>query len=117
MLHSLLSNGPALLHFLLHAYLAVLTLYFIAGNGLYLLLTALSLGSVWLHKRSRNYESPQLIRQSPATPPVTIIMAACDEQKVIVDSVRSVLKTDYPGLRICVVDDGSSDATLDRLIH
>jgi cellulose synthase/poly-beta-1,6-N-acetylglucosamine synthase-like glycosyltransferase len=43
-------------------------------------------------------------------------MPACDEQDVIVDSVRSALKTDYAGLQVCVVDDGSSDATLDRLI-
>jgi cellulose synthase/poly-beta-1,6-N-acetylglucosamine synthase-like glycosyltransferase len=101
---------------LLNAYFAVLAVYFVAGNGVYTLLLVLSLVSVWLHKRSRNYESLHLLRQSPATPPVTVIMPAWNEQDVIVESVRSILKTDYPGVQVCVVDDGSTDATLERLI-
>jgi poly-beta-1,6-N-acetyl-D-glucosamine synthase len=115
-MHNVMPGVLALLHHLVNAYLFVLAAYFIAGNGVYTLLMFLSVASVWLHKRSRAYEGLHLLRQSPATPPVTIIMPACDEQEVIVDSVRSVLKTDYPGLQVCVVDDGSSDATLDRLI-
>src|SRR5215469_673948 len=102
---------------LMNAYITVLALYFIVGNGSYTLLMFMSVAAVWLHKRSCNYESLQLLRQSPATPPVTIIMPACNEQEVIVDSVLSALKTDYPGLQVCEVDDGSNDATLDRLIE
>jgi len=116
-MHSVMPDVLALFHHLVNAYVFIVAVYFIAGNGVYLLLMFLSVASVWLHKRSRGYEDLHLLRQSAATPPVTIIMPACDEQEVIVDSVRSVLKTDYPGLQVCVVDDGSSDATLDRLIE
>jgi cellulose synthase/poly-beta-1,6-N-acetylglucosamine synthase-like glycosyltransferase len=93
----------------------VLAVYFLVGNGGYSVLMILSLVSVWLHKRRRRYEGLQQLRESPVTPPVTIIMPAWNEQEIIIDSVRSVLRTDYPGIQVCVVDDGSSDATLERL--
>ncbi len=115
-MHNLMPDVIAFVRPLVNAYFFVLAVYFIAGNGVYTLLMFLSVASVWLHKRSRAYEGLHLLRQSPATPPVTIIMPAWNEQEVIVDSVRSVLSIDYPELQVCVVDDGSRDITLDRLI-
>ncbi|HWX53790.1 MAG TPA: glycosyltransferase [Verrucomicrobiae bacterium] len=44
-------------------------------------------------------------------PPITVIVPAYNEEKVIERTVRSVLQSDYPRLRVIVVDDGSSDAT------
>lgn len=44
-------------------------------------------------------------------PPVAAIVPAHNEETVIVDSVRSLLASDYPDLRIVVVDDGSTDRT------
>jgi peptidoglycan-N-acetylglucosamine deacetylase len=46
-------------------------------------------------------------------PPVTVIIPAYNEEKVIAQTVRSVLASDYPNLRVIVVDDGSPDATAD----
>src|SRR5437588_7723852 len=44
--------------------------------------------------------------------PVSIVIAAYNEEKVISDTLRSLLSTDYKGeLEIIVVDDGSSDET------
>ncbi|HEY6292774.1 MAG TPA: glycosyltransferase [Terriglobia bacterium] len=94
----------------------LLAIYFIAGNGTYTFLMLLSLTSVWLHRRRHSYEGLQQLRESPVTPPATIVMPAWNEQEVIVESVRSVLRTDYPGLEIVVIDDGSSDETLARLV-
>jgi len=36
---------------------------------------------------------------------------------VIVNSVRSALQADYPDLQVIVVDDGSTDMTLNRLVQ
>src|SRR5690348_15450691 len=94
----------------------LLASYFIAGNGIYTLLMLLSLGSVWLHNRRLAYEGLDHLRRSTVTPPVTVVLPAHDEQDGIVATVRSVLRTDYPNLEIVVVDDGSTDATLGRLI-
>jgi len=94
----------------------LLAFYFVAGNGVYTLLMLMSLVSVWLHNRRLAYEGLDLLSESTVTPPVTIVMPAWNEQDAIVDSVRSVLKTQYPRLEVIVIDDGSTDSTLERLI-
>jgi peptidoglycan-N-acetylglucosamine deacetylase len=44
-------------------------------------------------------------------PAVTVIIPAYNEEKVIEQTVRSVLASDYPRLRTIVADDGSADST------
>ena len=44
-------------------------------------------------------------------PSVCVVIAAYNEEMVIAKTVESILATGYPGLRVCVVDDGSVDAT------
>jgi len=95
----------------------LIVLYFFIGNGMYTVLMISSLISVWLHNRRLVYQGLSELRDSVVTPPVTIIMPAWNEQSIVVKSVRSVLKTDYPNLEVIVVDDGSSDDTLQRLIE
>jgi len=90
--------------------------YFFLANGTYTLLMIVSLVSVWLHNRRLGYLSLDELRESPVTPPATIIMPAWNERDVIVESVRSILRTDYPNLEVIVVDDGSTDDSLKRLI-
>lgn len=90
--------------------------YFFLANGTYTLLMLLSLVSVWLHTRRLSYLSLDELRESPVTPPATIIVPAWNEQDVIVESVRSIMRTDYPNLEVIVVDDGSTDESLARLI-
>ncbi len=48
-------------------------------------------------------------------PPVSLIVAAYNEETVIADSVRSLLQIDYSEFEIIVVNDGSTDGTLDVL--
>ena len=46
-------------------------------------------------------------------PAVAVLVPAYNEEKVIEQTVRSVLASDYPRLRAIVIDDGSKDSTLD----
>jgi len=55
------------------------------------------------------------LESSRFTIPVSVIVAAYDEEVVIESSVRSLLKLDYPEFEVVVVNDGSSDATLECL--
>lgn len=45
-------------------------------------------------------------------PPVSVVIAAYNEEKVIVRTVQSILDDGYDDMEIVVVDDGSKDATL-----
>lgn len=50
------------------------------------------------------------------TPPVSIVIAAFNEGKVIAKTLRSLLQTNYPGeLEVLVVDDGSRDNTAEEV--
>src|SRR6516225_7045708 len=44
-------------------------------------------------------------------PAVAVLIPAYNEEKVIEQTVRSVLASDYPRLRAIVIDDGSKDRT------
>jgi peptidoglycan-N-acetylglucosamine deacetylase len=46
-------------------------------------------------------------------PPVAVLVPGYNEEKVIVATVRSVLKSDYPNMRVIVIDDGSKDRTFE----
>ena len=48
-------------------------------------------------------------------PGVSVVIAAYNEDKVVVRTVQSILDSGYPGLEVVVVDDGSKDRTLDVL--
>ncbi len=90
--------------------------YFFAGNGIYTFLMGLSLASAISYNRRLAYRGPGELRDLGAALPLTVIIPACNEEDSILETVRSALRSDYPGLRVLVVDDGSSDATLSRLI-
>src|SRR6187455_3461267 len=55
------------------------------------------------------------LETSRFTIPVSVIVAAYDEEVVIESTVRSLLAFDYPEFEVVVVNDGSPDGTLDRL--
>jgi peptidoglycan-N-acetylglucosamine deacetylase len=59
--------------------------------------------------RLRRRRLPQSARNF--TPPVAILIPAYNEEKVIVRTIRSALNSDYPNLRVIVIDDGSRDRT------
>ncbi|MDH3303510.1 MAG: glycosyltransferase family 2 protein, partial [Acidimicrobiia bacterium] len=53
---------------------------------------------------------------TPLSPRVSVLVPAYNEAVTVVDSVSTLLALTYPNLEVVVVNDGSSDATLDRLI-
>jgi len=61
---------------------------------------------IWLAYRFRR------LPKQESNQPVSIVMAAYNEGKVIAGTLRSLLSTDYKGeLEVIVVDDGSADET------
>lgn len=60
--------------------------------------------------RSRQAQK-KFYSENPFAPPVTILVPAYNEDKVIERTVRGLLKSDYPEMEIMVIDDGSTDDT------
>ncbi len=96
---------------------AVFIGYFVAANLCYTLLMVLSLYSVSLHSTYARLRTHADLADSPVTLPVSVIIAAYNEEESIVQSVLSMLDLNYPEKEVIVVDDGSTDGTLDRLIE
>jgi peptidoglycan-N-acetylglucosamine deacetylase len=81
-------------------------LVFIVGD---ILMSGRLLGIGALATWDRVHEPPAVV--PGFQPAVTVIVPAYNEEKVIEHTVQSVLASDYPRLRIIVVDDGSTDET------
>lgn len=65
--------------------------------------------------RQRDLEDYETLHRSRFTIPVSILAPALNEEAVIVPAVRSLLAQDYPEFEVILVDDGSSDGTLELL--
>ena len=55
------------------------------------------------------------IFESSQTPPVSILVPAHNEAQSIVENVKALLALNYPSFEVIVINDGSSDDTLDHL--
>lgn len=83
-------------------------------------IVVLALGSAVQLSRDRfigRYRRVEDLLASGAAPPVSIIVPAFNEEAGIIESVRSMQMLSYPKFEIIVVNDGSTDGTLQRLIE
>ena len=90
-------------------------LYFISMTLIHIALFALSYSAIesYLH-RNKDLDLSPAIRSDFATP-VSVIAPAFNEGKTIVASVHSLLRLEYARFEVIVVNDGSSDETMDTL--
>lgn len=58
-----------------------------------------------------------MMQGSPLAPAVSIIAPAFNEEVTIIDNVNSLLKIDYPDYEIIIVNDESTDRTMELLIN
>ncbi|MBQ6746088.1 MAG: glycosyltransferase family 2 protein [Bacteroidaceae bacterium] len=58
-----------------------------------------------------------LMRSSPLTPGVSIIAPAFNEEVTIINNVNSLMHIDYPNFEIIIVNDASTDRTMELLIN
>jgi cellulose synthase/poly-beta-1,6-N-acetylglucosamine synthase-like glycosyltransferase len=89
--------------------------YFAALNAIYLVFTIIAWRGLTSHRRQRLYAAVDEAFASPLTPGISVVLPAYNEAAGIIDSVRSLLALRYPAHEVVVVNDGSRDATLERL--
>ena len=95
----------------------VILVYFLALNSFYALLLVLSIPEIWEQTRLADDDDFQRLMQSDALPPITILVPAHNEQATIEPSITAILTLEYRNYEVVVVNDGSTDGTLEALRH
>ena len=91
-------------------------IYFLCINTSYLLLIVLAAMEFARHIRRAPFAGLEEAYASPLTRPVSVLVPAYNEEAGIVEAVRAMLGLRYPEYEVVVVDDGSTDATYERLV-
>ena len=89
--------------------------YYIALSLIYLGFTSIAWRGITNHLHGRSYAGAEEAFASTLVPPISILLPGYNEEGGIVESIHSLLSLRYPGFEVLVINDGSSDATLDRL--
>jgi cellulose synthase/poly-beta-1,6-N-acetylglucosamine synthase-like glycosyltransferase len=89
--------------------------YYLASNVSYLVMLIVALRTSAAHHRRLKSHRLSWFKESPLSPPITIIAPAHNEEQSIRVAVRNLLDLDYPQLEVIVVNDGSDDRTLDEM--
>ncbi|MGO4908108.1 glycosyltransferase [Pseudorhodobacter sp. W20_MBD10_FR17] len=84
-------------------------------HGVFWLVLALGLARSLLYLVMACLRAPTRVSSLRALPSVTIVIPAFNESDVILNSVQTALNSDYPDIRVIVVDDGSTDDTLAKV--
>ena len=92
-----------------------LFIYYVLSNVIYLGLLIVAIVRNVRHRHRLGSQRLELVKASPFTPPITLIVPAHNEEGSIVGSVGALLGLEYPRLEVIVVNDGSDDATMERL--
>jgi cellulose synthase/poly-beta-1,6-N-acetylglucosamine synthase-like glycosyltransferase len=92
-------------------------IYFVALNSFYGLQLLLSIPELWSHWHLAEDEALSRVLSSGALPGLSILVPAYNEELTIVDSTLSFLTLEYTRHEVIVINDGSRDRTLERLIE
>lgn len=95
--------------------------YFILGYSLLLLLFYLfigfySIGETRKYMRKSSFTDYSIMAVSTGTPSVSILAPAYNEGATIIENIRSLLSVHYNNLELVVINDGSKDDTLQKLV-
>lgn len=91
--------------------------YLVFTTTVYLVLTVVG-GFESVVRRHESWSADyETLGASRFTIPVSIVVPAYNEERVIAATTRSMLELDYPEHEVIVVNDGSSDGTLAALVE
>jgi cellulose synthase/poly-beta-1,6-N-acetylglucosamine synthase-like glycosyltransferase len=95
----------------------LILVYFLLINTFYFLFNVLSLAGILRYRRMVTFVRFGEIFRMPIVKPVSVIVPTYNEELGVIESVRSLLSLRYPVFEVIVVNDGSTDATLAKLIE
>jgi cellulose synthase/poly-beta-1,6-N-acetylglucosamine synthase-like glycosyltransferase len=95
----------------------VAVVFFAVVNGFYVVSFVAASADLLTRARETRAESRSRVLSSELAPRISVLVPAFNEELTLVESVRATLTMQYPDLEVVVVDDGSTDGTLDVLIR
>lgn len=98
-------------------YQDAILIYCAAIYCIYAALTLFSYLSIIANMRINRMRQKLLLIQSPLTPGISIVTGAFNESLTIISNVRSLLTMNYPLFEVIIVNDGSTDTTLEKLVE
>jgi len=105
-----------LLETLYHFVSEIIFLYSATLITTYLLIGIYSIGETKKYLRKNTYTDYDLLFTSNYAPGISVLAPAYNEAKTIVENIHSLLSIDYINVEIIVINDGSKDDSLDRMI-
>ena len=82
----------------------------------YLIISLISIREILLYKRKNSFIDLKKLLSSPYTPPISIVAPAYNEGSTIINSVHSLLSLQYPRFEVIIINDGSTDNTLRKMV-
>jgi len=95
----------------------IILLYFLLINSFYFLFISLSFAATNHYRNKMKFFSFKDIFHSPNVKPISIIAPVYNEELSVIESVNSLLCLEYPLYEVIVVNDGSTDRSLENLIE
>ena len=96
---------------------ATIIVYMLVLNSFYALAVIFSIPELLTNWHIGDDENLRLLRTAEVIPPVSVLVPAYNEERTIVRSVQSFLSLEYPRHEVVVVNDGSTDGTIQVLIE
>jgi cellulose synthase/poly-beta-1,6-N-acetylglucosamine synthase-like glycosyltransferase len=90
--------------------------FYLIVNAFYLSIHVLALFELRESVRESRWNPPFRRFATPFYPGIAVVVPAYNEAATIVESVQSILSVNYPEVELVVVNDGSTDDTLERLV-
>ncbi len=102
---------------IIYYYNYLVLFYFLIIVTIYIFLNVISFRNISKYTKKIKYVELKEIFRLHNFKPITVIVPAYNEENGIVESVRSLLQLEYPDYQLIVVNDGSTDGTLEQLFE
>ena len=107
-------NWFDIVYTVLSTLLLTYTVFLLSG---YVFIGLFSIGELRKYRQKNSFTNYQLLANSDDAPEISILAPAYNEGANIIENVRSLLSIYYNKLEVIIINDGSRDDTLEKLIN
>jgi cellulose synthase/poly-beta-1,6-N-acetylglucosamine synthase-like glycosyltransferase len=101
------------LQFIIENGIIIITIFIF---GSYVMLAAFLCNAMLKYISKNSYIDYKVLLSSPLAPSISIIAPAYNEGKTIIDNIRSLLSLHYNDFQVIIVNDGSKDESMEKII-